>query len=68
MLRIALPGVTEIFYETAKKHQLEFVSSVAEQEIEQVDKLLAIRSTENTKALTNVDPRSRRPSRERSRA
>ena len=54
--RIALPGATEIFYETAKKHQLEFVSPVAEHEIDQIDKLLAIRSTENTKALTNVDP------------
>jgi len=54
--RVALPGTTELFYGNAKKHQLEFVSPIAECEVESVDKLLAIRATENTKALTNVEP------------
>ena len=54
--RIALPGATEIFYGTAKKHQLDYVSPVAEHEFKSIDKLLAIRGEENTKALTNVDP------------
>ncbi len=54
--RVALPGATEIFFEHAKKAQLEFVSPIAEHEIDKIDKLLAIRGTENTKSLTNVDP------------
>ena len=54
--RIALPGGAETFYGNAKKHQLEFVSPVAEHEIDSINKLLAIRSSENTKSLTNVDP------------
>ena len=56
LTRIAMPGGAETFYGNAKKHQLEFVSPVAEHEIDSVDKLLAIRSSENTKSLTNVDP------------
>jgi len=54
--RVTLPGTTELFYNTAKKHQLEYVSPVAAHEVECVDKLLAIRGDTNTKALTNVDP------------
>lgn len=54
--RIGLPGAADVFYRGAKKHQLEFVSPVAEYEIEQIDKLLAIRGDTNTKSLTNVDP------------
>jgi aminopeptidase len=56
MSRPAIPAATGIYYATAKKRQLEFVSPIAEFEIEHVDKLLAIRGTTNTKALTNVDP------------
>jgi aminopeptidase len=56
MTRPTMPSAAEIFYGTAKKHQLEFASPVAEFEIESIDKLLAIRGTTNTKALTNVDP------------
>jgi aminopeptidase len=54
--RLALPSASEIYYTTAKKHQLEFVSPIIEFEIEHIDKLLAIRGTTNTKSLTNVDP------------
>lgn len=54
--RVALPDGASIFYEHAKRHQLEFVSPVTECEIDNVDKLLAIRGTTNTKSLTNVDP------------
>jgi aminopeptidase len=54
--RLALPTASEIYYTTAKKHQLEFVNPVAGFEVDHIDKLLAIRGTTNTKALTNVDP------------
>ena len=54
--RVALPDGAPIFYASAKKHQLEFVSPIAECEIDHIDKLMAIRSSNNTKALSNVDP------------
>jgi aminopeptidase len=54
--RVAAAGTAEIFYSTARKHQLEYASPIAAYEMEQIDKMLAIRSTTNTKALTNVDP------------
>jgi aminopeptidase len=56
LTRVALPGTAALFYDNAKKHQLEYVSPVAEHEVEKVDKLLAIRAETNTKSLTNVDP------------
>jgi aminopeptidase len=56
MTRVSLPGAAEIFYSTAKKHQLEFVSPVAEYEMQHIDKLLAIRGGTNTTSLSNVDP------------
>jgi aminopeptidase len=56
IVRAGLPGLSELFLKTARKHQLEYVSPVAEFEVEQIDKRLAIRASDNTKALTNVDP------------
>lgn len=55
--RVAFPALTETFYKTAKKHQLEFVSPVSEFEVENVDRFLSIWAEENTKSLTSVDPR-----------
>ncbi len=56
LLRLTLPGMTETFYGLAKKHQLEFQNPISQYEIENVTKLLTIRATENTKALSNADP------------
>jgi aminopeptidase len=53
--RVQFPGLSEIFYRTARKHQLTFVNPVAEFETEKVDKVLSIWSDENTKSLANVD-------------
>ena len=55
-VQVGLTATGEIFYKNARKHQLEFVSPIAKNEIESIDKLLAIRATSNTKNLTNVDP------------
>ena len=54
-LRVSTPGLDEIFFEEAKKHQLEYVSPIAKFTMEHVDKLLSIRASSNTKALANVD-------------
>lgn len=56
VVRVGLDSTTEIFYKTAKKHQLDFVSPLAENELEHIDKLLALRASSNTKNLTGVDP------------
>ncbi|MBD3348073.1 MAG: aminopeptidase [Candidatus Eisenbacteria bacterium] len=55
-LRVSLPGLDEIFLKGAKKHQLKYVSPIAEFTMENVDKLLSIRASSNTKGLTNTDP------------
>jgi aminopeptidase len=55
-VRIHLPTETEIFFKHAKKHQLEFVSPIAEFETETVDRIVSIWADQNTKSLANVDP------------
>lgn len=55
-LRVGLPGIDEIFYKEARKHQLSHVSPIAEFTIDKIDKLLTIRAASNTKGLANVDP------------
>ena len=56
-VRVGSSSLAEIFYKTAKKHQLEHVSEVERFTIEKVDKVLSIRAVENTKFMTNVDPK-----------
>jgi aminopeptidase len=56
-VRTHLPALTEIFFKTAKKHQLSFVNPVSEFEIEKVDKVISVWADDNTKALTNIDPK-----------
>ncbi len=55
-MRLSLPGLDEIFYSEAKKHQLTHVSPLAEFTIDTIDKLLNIRASSNTKTLANIDP------------
>jgi len=55
--RVGLPSLTEVYFRTAKKHQLTYVSPITEFTVEKVDKLLSIRAQENTKAMANVDPK-----------
>jgi aminopeptidase len=56
-VQLTLPRMQEAFYELAKKHQLDFVSPVAAFEMERLDKVLTIRAADNTKSLTNADPK-----------
>lgn len=55
-LRIGLDGVGEIFFKYASDDQLDFVSDVDRQIIEEIDAEIGVWTTTNTKALTNVDP------------
>jgi len=57
MLRLMLPGMIETFYDAASKHQLEYACPFALREIEGVDKVMSIRATDNTKALSSIDPK-----------
>ena len=57
LLRIGLPGLTEMFFKTAKQYQLKFVNPVAEFEVEKLDKIISLWGDENTKALANVSPK-----------
>ena len=50
------PGLAKVFYDGARKHQLEFVSPLAKFETETVDRFITIWGDENTKSLSNVDP------------
>jgi aminopeptidase len=54
---IALDGMAEIFYATANDQQLKWVSPFAKHKVRQIDASLGIWADENTKALTNVDPK-----------
>jgi len=54
-LRVGLPGLSELFYTTAKQHQLRYVSPISEFETENVDKFISLWADENTKELANVD-------------
>jgi aminopeptidase len=55
-LRIGLDDTEEIFFKYASDKQLDFVSEVDRQLIEQIDVNIGIWTETNTKALTNVDP------------
>jgi len=55
-VRVASPTVAEIFFKTARKHQLTHVSEIEEFAVEKVDKVLSIRGNDNTKFMANVDP------------
>jgi len=55
ILRVQLPGLTEMFFKLAKQHQLKYVNPVAEFEIENLDKVISLWADSNTKSLANVD-------------
>jgi len=55
-VRVGLPGLDEIFFKEARKHQLKYVSPIATFTMENVNKLLSIRASSNTRALSNIDP------------
>ena len=56
-IRLGIEDLAEIYYKHASEKQLKFVSPIAKFEIEKIDARLGIISSENTKNMTNVDPK-----------
>ena len=56
-VRIGIDGIGEIFYKYASNEQLKYVSPIAKFEVEKIDARLSIISPENTRSMTNVDPK-----------
>ncbi|MGD0016374.1 MAG: aminopeptidase [Verrucomicrobiia bacterium] len=54
---VALDGLPEIFYAEANDKQLKWLSPFAKYKVQHIDASLGIWANENTKALTNVDPK-----------
>jgi aminopeptidase len=55
--KVMVEDFEEIFYRHAKKDQLSYVSPLDDYEVGKIDTLIAIRSPENTKMLSGVDPK-----------
>jgi aminopeptidase len=56
-LRVHLESVTETYFKHASKAQLQFISPIAEFEVEKIDRVISLWADENTKNLANVDPK-----------
>jgi aminopeptidase len=54
---IGIDGLTEIYYKYSSERQLKYVSPLNKFEIEQIDASLSIISPENTRNMTNIDPK-----------
>ena len=54
---IGIDGLTEIYYQHASDHQLKYVSPLSKFEVEHIDASLSIISPENTRNMTNIDPK-----------
>lgn len=55
--KVGVEGLAEIFYKSASEKQLKYMSPIAKFEIENIDAKLGIISPENTRNMTNVDPK-----------
>ncbi len=56
-VRVGIDGLAEAYYKYAKEHQLNYISPIAKFEMQKIDARLAILSPENTKSLSNIDPK-----------
>src|SRR4051812_25660765 len=56
-VRLNLEELEEIFYKTASEEQLKFLNPIGTTGYEKVDCTIGIWANENTKALSNVDPK-----------
>lgn len=56
LLRIGLPGLSEIFYKYASDAELEYLSEIAMFEAERIDASLGIWSELNTRELSGISP------------
>ena len=55
--RLGIDGLAEIYYKHASEKQLKYMSPIAKFETERIDARLGIISPENTRSLTNIDPK-----------
>lgn len=54
---IGIDGLAEIYYRYSSENQLKYVSPLSKFEIEHIDASLSIISPENTRNMTNIDPK-----------
>jgi aminopeptidase len=54
---IGIDGLSEIYYRYSSENQLKYVSPLSKFEIERIDASLSIISPENTRNMTNIDPK-----------
>jgi aminopeptidase len=54
---VGIDGLAEIYYRYSSENQLKYVSPVSKFEIEHIDASLSIISPENTRNMTNIDPK-----------
>jgi aminopeptidase len=57
VLKVTLPGLTEIFYKVAKEHHLKKYPDITEYTVKHAQKYIGIDTEFNTRELTNSDPR-----------
>ncbi len=57
MVRSASEELSEIFLKSASDEQLDYVNPVSKFEIEKIDCSIGIWASDNTRAMTNVDPK-----------
>jgi len=57
VIRMSPDACQEVFLKYASERQLKYVSRLARQEVSTIDAHIGIWADENTKALTNVDPK-----------
>ena len=60
LVQLSLPGLQEVFYETADETQLSFIDPIEKQIIEEFDVLIALYAPSNTRTLSGVDPEKQR--------
>ena len=56
-IRTGFEGLAEIFFKKAFDKQLKFVSPISKLEVQKIDAKLAILSPENTRNMTNINPK-----------
>jgi aminopeptidase len=56
-IRLGIDGLAEIFFKKASDEQLKFVSPISKLEVQKIDVELGILCPENTRNMTNIDPK-----------
>ncbi|MDO8056620.1 MAG: aminopeptidase [Candidatus Hermodarchaeota archaeon] len=54
--RVYFPRIQELFFKYAEDHQLDYVNPLTLDIVNKVDSYIVVHSSDNRKALTNVDP------------